>query len=126
MDYAYSRKGDHTMDEIMELAGKLGTVIAADPRGQRIAKAQAALASSSDDRQRLADLETLQGKVHALEVQGKPIEPEDKRRLVDLQAKVAGSEVIKDLLGAQADFAELMSAVLQKIEQQVMESADRK
>ncbi len=110
----------------MELAEKLGTLIAADPRGQRIAKAQAALGSSSDDRQRLADLETLQSKVHALEVQGKPIEPEDKRRLVDLQAKVAGSEVIKDLLGAQADFAELMSAVLQKIEQQVMGSLDPK
>ncbi len=125
MDYAHLRKGDHTMDEIMELAGKLGTLIAADPRGQRIAKAQAALAGSPDDRQRLADLEAQQGKVHTLEVQGKPIEPDDKRRLIDLQAKVAGSEVVKDLLGAQADFAELMSAVLQKIEQQVMGSADR-
>ena len=109
----------------MELAGKLGTLIAADPRGQRIAKAQAALGDSPDDRQRLADLEAQQRKVQALAAKGKPIEPEDKRRLIDLQGEVAGSEVIKDLLGAQADFAELMSAVLQGIAQQVMGSADQ-
>ena len=48
--------------------------------------------------------------------------PEDKRRLAELHAKLAGSEVIKALLKAQADYVELMTAVSQRIEQETMGS----
>ena len=108
------------MNEILELAGQLGKRIAADPRGERMVQAQAALADSEQDRQLLADYETQQRKLHELEAQMKPIEPDDKRKAVDLHARVVASEVLKRLLRAQADFAELMSAVSRRIEQEVM------
>ncbi len=108
------------MDKILELAGQLGELIAADPRGERMANAQARLQGSADDRQNLAEYETKQRALHELQVQGKPIEPEDKRALADLHAKVVGSEAIKELSKAQMDFAELMSAISKRIEQEVL------
>jgi hypothetical protein len=54
----------------------------------------------------------------------KPIAPEDKRRLADLHAKVIGSRVIKDVLKAQADYLELMTAVSQRIEEAALGLAD--
>ena len=85
-----------------------------------MAKARNALSSSAEDRQLLSDYEKAQVKVHELESKGSPIEPEDKRAVADLHAKVAGSEVIKDLLKAQADYTELMNSVFAKIEQEVI------
>ncbi len=110
------------MQEILELATKLGRRMAADPRAQRMAAARTALDESLEDRQILHDYEEQQRKVGGLEAEGKPIEPEDKRRLAELHAKLAGSEVIKALLKAQADYVELMTAVSQRIEQETMGS----
>jgi len=104
------------MDEILELAAQLGKRIAADPRGKQMAAAQAALDGSLRDRQLLQDYETQQQHIHSLEMSGKPIEPEDKRKLADLHGQVIGSTVIKSLLKAQADYVELMTLVSQRIE----------
>lgn len=105
------------MDEILELAAKLGKLIKADPRAQRMAEAQAALESSATDRQLLGDYEKAQVKVHTLESAGKPVEPEDKRAVADLHGRVVSSDVIKQLLKAQVDYAELMNGVSACIEQ---------
>ena len=105
------------MDQILELATRLGEKIAADPRGRQMADARTALDGSLQDRQLLEDYEAQQQKMSDLAAAGKPIEPEDKRRLADLHGKVIGSRVIKDLLRAQADYLELMTAVSQRIEE---------
>lgn len=110
------------MDEILEIAKRLGERIAADPRGRQMADARAALDGSLQDRQLLQDYEAQQQKMHELEASGKPIEPEDKRRLADLHGKVIGSRVIKDLLKAQADYLELMTLVSQRIEEAALGS----
>lgn len=85
--------------------------------------AQHALEKSRADRELLADYERHQHKLMELESQGKPIEPEDKRRLADLHAKVTGSDVIKNLMKAQVDFLELFSAVTQRIEAEALGDA---
>jgi hypothetical protein len=72
----------------------------------------------------LADYEAQQQKMNELAAAGRPIEPEDKRRLADLHAKVIGSRVIKDVLKAQADYVELMTAVSQRIEEAALGLAD--
>ena len=112
------------MDQILELAARLGERIAADPRGRQMADARAALDGSLQDRQLLEDYETQQQKMNELAAAGRPIEPEDKRRLADLHAKVIGSRVIKDVLKAQADYLELMTAVSQRIEEAALGLAD--
>ncbi len=111
------------MDEILDLATRLGKRISQDPRAGKMAEAQVALENSLADRQLLADYETQQQKIYELEVSGKPIEPDDKRRLADLHAKVVGSNVIKEVLKAQADFLEIMNSVSQRIEQEALSRA---
>ena len=108
------------MEDILDLASKLGKRIASDPRGKQMAEARAALEGSMEDRQLLDDYEKQQKKMHELEVGGKPLEPEDKRSLADLHTKVVASSVIKDLLKAQADYVTLMTMVSQRIEQEAL------
>jgi cell fate (sporulation/competence/biofilm development) regulator YlbF (YheA/YmcA/DUF963 family) len=112
------------VDQILELAARLGERIAADPRGRQMADARAALDGSLQDRQLLEDYEAQQQKMNELAAAGRPIEPEDKRRLADLHAKVIGSRVIKDVLKAQADYLELMTVVSQRIEEAALGLAD--
>ena len=112
------------MDQILEQAARLGEQIAADPRGRQMADARAALDGSLQDRQLLEDYEAQQQKMNELAAAGRPIEPEDKRRLADLHAKVIGSRVIKDVLKTQADYLELMTAVSQRIEEAALGLAD--
>ncbi len=108
------------MDEILDLATKLGKRISQDSRAGNMVDAQVALENSLADRQLLADYEQQQQKVYELEVSGKPIEPDDKRKLADLHGKVVGSQVIKQVLKAQADFLEIMNSVSQRIEQEAL------
>lgn len=108
------------MEEILDLASRLGKRIARDPRAGKMVDAQVALENSLADRQLLGDYERQQNKIYELEVTGKPIEPDDKRKLADLHAKVVSSGVIKDVLKAQADFLEIMTAVSQRIEQEAL------
>ncbi|MHC4695539.1 MAG: YlbF/YmcA family competence regulator [Planctomycetota bacterium] len=110
------------MNEILELAVKLGKLINADPRAERMAKARAALENSAADRQLLGEYEKAQLKIHELEANGSPIEPEDKRDLADAHGKVAASEVMKELMRAQVDYAELMNGVFGRIEQEAVGS----
>ncbi len=112
------------MDEILEQASKLGKLIAQDPRARNMAAAQKALEQSSEDRQLLTDYEDGQHQIALLEQQGKPIEPEDKVKLADLHQSVIASQVIKDLLKAQTDYIELMTAVSGRVETQATERSD--
>ena len=112
------------MDEILELADRLGKRIGADSRGKLMASARASLDTSLADQQLLTDYENQQHKLHSLEAAGKPIEPDDKRRLADLHSKVIASPVIKNLLKAQADYLELMNLVSQRIEDAAMDTLD--
>lgn len=114
------------MDEILELAAKLGKQIAADPRAERMSNAREALEKSAADRQLLGDYEDQQRKMMEMETQGKPIEPADKHRLAELHQKVVSSEIIKDLVKAQADYLELMTLVSQRVEQEALGMADRR
>ncbi|MFQ5413793.1 MAG: YlbF family regulator [Phycisphaerae bacterium] len=108
------------MDEILDLAGRLGKRLRDDERVRTMRDAGAALDASAVDRQLLKDYEDQQQKIHDLETAGKPVEPADKRRLADLHAQVASSAVIKAALKAQADYAALMNTVSQRIEQEVL------
>ena len=112
------------MDEILELATKLGKMMAADTRAAAMATARKGLEESLPDRQLLSEYESQQQKMAGLEAEGKPIEPEDKRRLADLHGKVVGSEVIKEFIKAQTGYVELMSVVSRRIEELAMASTD--
>jgi len=104
------------MEDILELASKLGKRIAEDPRATSFAAARKALEDNLEARQLLADYEETQKKIAELQSTGKPIEPDDKRKLADLHTKVVGNDILKDLLKTQVDFIELMTRVSQRLE----------
>ncbi len=104
------------MDKIIEQAKKLGELIAEDSRAQNMRAAQQALASSQEDRMLLDSYQTQQQRILELEQQGKPVEPEDKRKLADLHDKVIANRVIKDLIKAQTEYIDLMTRVTREIE----------
>jgi cell fate (sporulation/competence/biofilm development) regulator YlbF (YheA/YmcA/DUF963 family) len=108
------------MNDILELAARLGKRIAEDERGRRLAESRQALEHSLADRQLLADFEDCQHRILDLQQAGRPIEPADKRKLADLQDRVAGSTVIRNLLKAQADYLELMSHITERIEREAL------
>lgn len=108
------------MNEILGLAAKLGKLIKADSRAERMAKAREALEGSAADHQLLGDYEKVQAKIRELQATGSPIEPEEKRNLADLHAKMAASELVKELLKAQMDYTELMSGVIGQIEKEAV------
>lgn len=107
------------MDDILELATRLGKRIANDPRGVRLTEARAALDKSAADRQLIGEYESLSARMRECEMQGQPIEPADKRKLADLQSKVAASRVLKDLMKGQADLVELLHTAYERIETEV-------
>jgi len=104
------------MEDILELAAKLGKRIADDPRTRAFSKARKTLESNAEARQTIADYEQIQQKVTELQAGGKPIEPQDKHKLKDLHEKVIGNDVLKELLKTQADFLQLMTTVSETIE----------
>jgi cell fate (sporulation/competence/biofilm development) regulator YlbF (YheA/YmcA/DUF963 family) len=106
------------MEDILELATKLGKRIAEDARAKRMAEARAAFETDATARQLLDDYEGQQQKLGELQMANKPIEPADKRRLADLHHKVITNAALKDLLKAQADYLELMTLVSSRIEQE--------
>ena len=105
-----------TMDSILELASELGKRIAADPRGLAMIEASKALQESLPDRKLVEDYDALQLKMAKLEAGGKPLEPEDKRGLIEMRDKVATSPVLKELLKAQVEYVSLMKNVSMTIE----------
>jgi cell fate (sporulation/competence/biofilm development) regulator YlbF (YheA/YmcA/DUF963 family) len=108
------------MEAILELAEKLGKQVAADPRGQNFAKARAAFEANLEARRLVGDYEKQQQKMAELEMSGKPIEPEDKRRLAALHQNVTAHPVLKDLMKAQADYLEMMTLISERIEREAL------
>lgn len=113
------------MEDILELASKLGKRIAGDQRARALVSARRGLDEDLEARQTLADYEETQQKLADLETGGKPLEPEDKRKLADLHAKVIGNDIIKALLKAQADFLQLMTQVSQTIDIEALSGEDK-
>ncbi len=96
------------MEDILKRAKELGEAIAAHERCQALKQAARALRADEEAKQldkEYADAaQVLQKKSAA----GEPLEPEEKRLEADLRSKTVAHPVIRELLRAQADFAELM------------------
>ena len=102
-------------DNITAKAAELGKLIAASPAGTVLLTARRELQT---DEQALKMLEAYQEQMQRIaqcEKDGKPIEPEDKHKLVELQQNVASHKTLKLWIKAQAEFSQLMREVNQAI-----------
>jgi cell fate (sporulation/competence/biofilm development) regulator YlbF (YheA/YmcA/DUF963 family) len=106
-----------SFDDILADARALGKKIAAHPRTKDFLAAARAVA---EDREAQNDLKAYQDavtRIRTLEAQGKPIEPEDKRKAADAERQVAANEKLKAMMKFQADYLELMHRINTAIEE---------
>lgn len=99
------------MDDILEDAKRLGERIAAHARTAALKEATTAVEGDVEARRLQEEYARATAEFHHLEEEGRPIEPDLKRRLIDLQSKIRRSDVLQRLLRAHADFAEMMDGV---------------
>lgn len=107
------------MQEVIEKARALGEAVARDARTRAFFAAEAALQKDKDAREILREYNAQAGRIHELQDAGKPIEVDDKRKLADLQGKIAGNATLKDFTRRQADYIELLNTVNQNMEQAI-------
>jgi len=107
------------MDEIVKQAEKLGEAIARHARCKAFAEAREAFGNDEAARKLQeeydAAVDTLQKKGAA----GEALEPEEKRREVELRGRLASNQTLAALIRAQADFHELMAAVNEALERAI-------
>lgn len=104
------------MNEIIAKAEELGKLIA---ESERLTALNAARNAADGDAELQADMKALDElgrRIAKSEKEVKPVEPEDKRQLRDLQARITGNPSLQNLARVEADFAELMNRVNRAIQ----------
>lgn len=104
------------MEDIVAAASDLGKRIAAHPRTKAFMTAAKAIEADSESLKLLQDYQRQLERVRERERSGAAIEPEDKRKLADLEQRSAGNEKLRALMRTQADYLDLMSRVNQAID----------
>ncbi|MFP4144800.1 MAG: YlbF family regulator [Phycisphaeraceae bacterium] len=97
--------------EIVDAARKVGELIAEHDAAKKMEDVLKRLEDDRDAQRILTDYNRQVQEVAQKEMQGQPVEVEDKRKLEDLQKKVVTSPVLRDLQMAQMDYVDLMRKV---------------
>ncbi|MHC4267956.1 MAG: YlbF family regulator [Planctomycetota bacterium] len=103
------------MEEILELASKLGAAIANNNRYKMFKETEEQLKKDNVAKEISEKLEKQSKKIYELEKNSKPIEVDDKKKLQQLKEEVASNPSIQKFLKAQADYVELMKKVNERI-----------
>lgn len=112
------------MKEILERAKELGEAIAASERLEAVRTIRKEADSDEALQADMKALNELSERIAKLEKEVKPVEPQDKHKLRELQQKVTGSPALQKLARAEADFAELMNRVNRTIHEQFAAESD--
>ena len=99
------------MEQIFELAERLGKAVAAHPRAAALAQMRKKLRADPQASQLLKDFQDQARRIAQLEAEQKPVEVDDKHKLADLQAKIASNDLLKQWMRLQADYSELWNKV---------------
>lgn len=98
-------------EQIIAQARDLGKAIAAHPRCRDFLAAARAVAEDHAAQDALRAYQEHAIKIRGLEASGKPIEPDDKRKIAELERTMASNEKLKAMMKHQADYLELMHRV---------------
>jgi len=112
------------MEEIMDLAARLGRAITASRQFQALKQLEFKAREDPRIQEITAAYQKQIAALRELEKQGKPIEPEDKRKLAELRDRVQALPDLQALLRVQADYTELMLKVNDIISAELKIDAD--
>jgi len=96
---------------ILAAASSLGRMISEHPAMKKYRQVLAAVRGDTQAQHLLADYSRQMDVISEKESQGQPIDVEDKRRLSDLQGRVAMHPILRDMQMAQMDYVDLMRKV---------------
>ena len=103
------------MDDILKLADQLGKAIADSQAVSKYRAAREAMHADADTTKLLQQFMEQSTKLHKLAQEQKPIEPDDKRAMNDLQAQVAAQDSFKTFSAMQVEYIDVMRKVSQAI-----------
>jgi cell fate (sporulation/competence/biofilm development) regulator YlbF (YheA/YmcA/DUF963 family) len=103
------------MENILELAEKLGRAIAAHERFQALREAERNVTANEAANRAQTELEKHMNHIGELEANGKPVEVADKRKMEQLQNEFRSQPALQQLVKAQADYFEMMNKVNETI-----------
>ncbi|MHC4139664.1 MAG: YlbF family regulator [Planctomycetota bacterium] len=112
------------MEEILEIASKLGAAIANHNRYKMFKEAEEQLKKDDEAKEISEELEKQSRKIHELEKNLEPVEVEDKKKLQQLKEKVASNQSIQKFLKVQTDYVELMTKVNKRIDAELAPAND--
>lgn len=107
------------MDQILEIAKKLGEAVKAHERCTALREASKTFQEDDDAQKLREEYDAAVAAVRAKMAQNQPLEPDEKRAEAELRAKVSTNLAIVALLKAQADFHELMNSVNETIQEAI-------
>ena len=104
-------------EELINQARTLGEAIAANPTVSAYMQAQAGLHKDKTSQKLLGDYRAAADRIRKLELEQKPIEPQDKRQLAEYEQAMASNDTLKNWMRAQADYVAIMNQINQAMEQ---------
>jgi len=107
------------MEQLIEMAKRLGRQIATHERTVMLKKAQKEVDQDPQAEKLVREYQEQAGKIQQLELEQKPIEVEDKRKLKDIELKIAENDHLKEMTLCQMNFVEMMRKVKQAIDEQL-------
>jgi len=115
------------MDPILELATKLGEMLASDPRFTKLRQLESDVLQDPEKRRLLEDYEKSRVTLELKQREFHPISPDEKKAHAEVTKKVHGVQALLDLARAQADYAQMMDQVNRTIHEKLragMESGE--
>ena len=110
------------MQDIIQLAERLGKAIADAPQTKALRAARKAMNDNAETVQVLADYQKHVEKVALLERDNKPIEVEDKHKLKDFEERLLGRPEFKDFTAAQVEYVDMMRKVNETLRKELSET----
>ena len=99
------------MDDIIDMAAKLGKAIAESPQATTLAQARKQMDAQPEILQLLQAFRDQSARIAELQKTNQPIEVTDKHKLDDLHGKLVSQEAFKQFTAAQVEFVDLMRKV---------------
>ncbi len=99
------------MEQIIELARRLGEQIAQSPQAKALREIRDAMKKEKDLADLMKQYNQQAEKIAKLEHENKTIEVEDKHLLQSIQQKLFASDTFKKLTAAQVEYVDLMRKV---------------
>ena len=102
--------------ELINQARALGEALARHADVQAFFTARAEVEKDAAAQELLKNYSSQAHRVQQLSAENKPIEPDDKKKLLDFEQRMAGNPALKKMMAAQVGYITLMNRVNQAME----------